>query len=90
MPSSTSTHIDAKALALAVSLFWGFIVLIVALGNLGLPPYGSTFLEIAASIYPGYEAGSSLPQLLLVTFYALVDGAIAGAVVAWLYNRFAG
>ncbi len=89
MQAEPISRINVKALALAVALFWGLIVLVVALGNLALPPYGRTFLEIAASIYPGYEAGATALQALLVTFFAAVDGAIAGAVVAWLYNRLA-
>ncbi len=87
MPAEPITRINVKVLAISVALFWGFIVLIIALGNLGLPPYGRAFLEIAASIYPGYRADATLLQVILVTVYAAIDGAIAGAVVGWLYNR---
>lgn len=89
MPDNSNVRINIKALAASVALFWGCIVLLVALGNLALPPYGRAFLEIAASIYPGYEADATLLQAICVTFYAAVDGAIAGAVVGWLYNRIA-
>lgn len=88
MQSQNFARINLKALALAVSLFWAFIVLTVALGNLGLPGYGQDFLETAASIYPGYRAEADILQALLVTFYAAIDGAIAGLAVGWLYNRF--
>ena len=90
MQSDAFARINVKALALAVAAPWGLLVLVVALGNLGLPSYGQAFLDVAASIYPGYRADPTVPQVLLVAFYAAIDGAIAGLVVAWLYNRLAG
>ncbi len=41
-----------------------------------------------ASIYPGYTAAASFGQVILGTLYGLVDGAICGAIFAWLYNCF--
>ena len=36
-------------------------------------------------------AGSAgFRSVIIVTIYAALDGAVAGAVVAWLYNTFAG
>src|SRR3989304_4564474 len=40
-----------------------------------------------ASVYPGYTGERSLVQVVVGTCYALVDGGIAGGVLAWLYNR---
>ncbi len=89
MQAEVFHRVHVKALSVAVALFWALIVLIVALGNIGLNPYGQAFLDVAASIYPGYRAEATLWQALLVTFYAAIDGAIAGLAVGWLYNRLA-
>lgn len=77
---------NVTALTLAVGLFWGTAIFLVALANLIWPGYGRAFLDIAASIYPGYHPGSGLGSVISGTLYALVDGAIAGAVFGWLYN----
>jgi hypothetical protein len=42
-----------------------------------------------ASVYPGYTGEPSFGQVIVGTLYGLVDGAIGGALIAWLYNRFA-
>jgi hypothetical protein len=80
---------DITALALTVGLFWGAAILIVASANLIWPSYGRAFLDLAASIYPGYRAGAGLGSVITGTLYGLVDGAIAGAVFGWLYNSLA-
>jgi hypothetical protein len=77
---------NVTALFLTCGLIWGAAVLIVASANLIWPGYGSAFLELAASIYPGYHAGSTIGSVVTGTLYALVDGAIVGAVFGWLYN----
>ena len=46
-------RINVIALSVAAALFWGVAILVVAVANLIWPDYGSAFLEIAASIYPG-------------------------------------
>ena len=43
-----------------------------------------------ASVYPGYTATPSLGQVIIGTLYGMLDGAIVGAVFAWLYNTIAG
>jgi len=74
------------AMALTVGLFSGAALLIVASANLMWPSYGRAFLDLAASVYPGYRPGSGVGSVISGTLYALVDGAIAGAVFGWLYN----
>lgn len=74
------------ALALTAGLFWGGAMLVVALANLAWPEYGRTFLELAASIYPGYRPGAGIGSVITGTLYGLVDGTIGGAIFAWLYN----
>ena len=80
---------NVTALALTVGLFWGASVLIVASANLIWPAYGRAFLDLAASLYPGYRPGTGAGSVITGTLYGLVDGAIAGAVFGWLYNLLA-
>jgi len=81
-------RLSIVALALTVGLLWGGAVLIVAAANLIWPGYGRAFLDLVASIYPGYHVASGVSSVLTGTLYALVDGAGGGAVFAWLYNVF--
>jgi hypothetical protein len=73
-------------LALTLGVFWGAAILIVALANLIWPSYGRAFLDLAASLYPGYHPGAGPASVVTVTLYGLLDGAIGGAVFALLYN----
>ncbi len=74
------------ALAITTGLFWGVAILLVSLANLIWPGYGVAFLDVTASVYPGYHAGTGIGSVVVGTVYALVDGAIGGAIFAWLYN----
>ena len=78
--------ISVRALALTIGLLWGGAVLIVGLANLIWPNYGTAFLQLAASIYPGYRPGTGVGSLIVGALYALVDGLVGGAFVGWLYN----
>ncbi len=76
---------NVKALAIALGCTWGAGVFLTGVAHLIWPGYGGAFLELAASIYPGYHVGGP-GSVLVGTAYAVLDGAAAGAVVAWLYN----
>lgn len=78
--------LSIKGLAITAGVLWGAVVFLVGLGHLIWPNYGTMFLELVASIYPGYSVGG-FGSVIVGTLYALVDGAIGGAVFAWLYNR---
>lgn len=82
--------LNAKALATAGAILWGGCCLLVGVANLIWESYGVACLELAASVYPGYHGPDGLWSVVVVTLYALVDGAVAGAVIAWLYNWAAG
>lgn len=77
---------NVTALSLTSGLICGAVILIVALANSISPSYGRAFLELAASVYPGYHPGANIGSVITGTLYALVDGAIAGTVFGWLYN----
>ncbi len=77
---------NVTALSLTVGLFSGVAILIVASANLIWPGYGHAFLQLVASIYPGYHAGTTGGQVITGTLYGFVDGAIGGVLFGWLYN----
>ena len=83
-----------RSMALAAGLLWGGAMLLVgvvaaASGVHDGGYYGSDFLLVMASIYPGYEGTPSFGDAFVGSLYGLVDGAIAGALLACLYNRLA-
>jgi hypothetical protein len=82
-------RLNVKALMLAVAIFWALVVLLIGLANLIWPRYGTMFLQVIASVYPGYNATRSIGDLIAGTLYALVDGGITGWALGWLYNHFA-
>ena len=82
-------RLSVRALALSFGVLWGAAVFLVGIGHLIWPGYGTAMLELAASVYPGYSVGG-FGSVIVGTLYALVDGAIAGAVLAWLYNALLG
>ena len=78
-------RLNVKALAIAAGLIWGAAVLVTGLAHQVWPGYGGAFLDLVASIYPGFHA-AGLGQVIVGTLYALVDGAGCGALIAWVYN----
>jgi len=81
--------LNVRALAFVAALVWGVAILLTGLANLMFPSYGREFLQVMASVYPGYHATRSLGQVVMGTLYGLVDGGVGGAIFAWLYNLFA-
>lgn len=82
-------RLSVIALGSTAGILWGAAIFVVALANLVWPSYGRGFLELLASVYPGYRPGSGLGSVITGTLYGLVDGAIGGAVFGWLYNFLA-
>ena len=82
-------RLNIAALSMASGLLWGGCILVVAAANLIWPNYGLVFLQLCGSIYPGYHAGTGIGSIVTATIYALVDGAVGGAIFGWLYNLFA-
>jgi hypothetical protein len=81
--------LDIRAVAVSSALLWSGAVLTVGVANVVQPRYGRDFLKLVASIYPGYKARPELSQVAVGTAYAVLDGAVGGALCAWLYNCFA-
>jgi hypothetical protein len=81
--------LNVKALALTVALLWGGAVFLVGLAHMVWPGYGGAFLELCASIYPGYTVSGSFASVIVGALYALLDGGIGGLIFGWLYNLIA-
>jgi len=77
---------NIAAAAIAVGI--GFAIALGASGMLNMifEGYGKAFLDIMASLYPGYKASGAVGDLVIGCFYAAVDGMIAGGGLALLYN----
>lgn len=82
--------LNLKALVFTAGIMWAVAVLMTGVANLIWPGYGTMFLELVASIYPGYSATRSIGAVVVGTLYALVDGAIFGFVFGLLYNSIVG
>ena len=81
--------LNVRAFALVFALLWGGLaMLLTGLANLVWPSYGRAFLDVMASVYPGYHATRNLAQVMIGTLYGVLDGGIGGALTAALYNRF--
>jgi len=83
-------QLSVKGMAVACGVLWGVCVVLLGVANLVLPGYGRAVLDLAASIYPGYDPGGGPGGVIVGGLYSLVDGAAGGAIFAWLYNRAAG
>ncbi len=79
--------LDVKGFALTFGLVWGGAMLLVGVANSIGGDYGQAFLGVMASVYPGYSATGAVGDAIVGALYGLVDGAVGGAVLAWLYNR---
>ena len=81
--------LDASAMAYACAALFGVSTFVVGLAHLA-SGYGAAYLEVLASVYPGYHVAQTFSSVLIGTGYAMVDGAIGGWLLAWCYNRLAG
>lgn len=79
-------NLRPRALAASGAVLVGGTLLLVAIGNVLFAGYGQALLDLAASVYPGYDGQAGVGSVIAVTLYGAVDGAIGGALVAVLYN----
>jgi hypothetical protein len=79
--------LSVKALAIAMALVSALCFLFIALMNVLLPPYGGRLLVILTSLYIGYDPMTGPISIIIGALYALLGGAITGALIAWLYNH---
>lgn len=79
-------RLNILAFAVTTGLLWGGALFMVAVAALIWPGYGRAFLELAASLYPGYQPVDTFGLVITGTLYGVVDGSAGGALFAWLYN----
>lgn len=77
--------INVKACTLAAGVLWGLGVLV--LGWMAAAGWGAGMVQVLGSVYLGYTA--TFLGGIIGGVWAFVDGAVAGAIFAWLYNSFA-
>jgi len=79
--------LNLKALSITAGILTAAAILVTGIANLVWSGYGTPFLQMMASIYPGYHASGTIGDLIAGTLYGLVDGLVCGWVFGWLYNR---
>jgi hypothetical protein len=79
-------RLSIKAMAASAALLWGGCMLTIGIVNLIWPTYGGDFLRMISSVYPGFHASHSTGNVVVGSAEGLIDGALAGGLLAWLYN----
>lgn len=79
-------RINVKALTLGLGIVWGFYMLF--LGWASIYGWGTAFVEVASSVYIGFDP--SIAGGVIGGIWGFFDGAIAGAIIALVYNAVAG
>lgn len=80
--------LNLRAFFLTAGILWAVAFFLTGLSNLLWSEYGGSFLQVMASVYPGYHASRTFGDLIVGTLYALVDGAVCGLIFGWFYNFF--
>ena len=81
-------RLSLKGMAIALGLLWGAAILLVGVINLLIPNYGANFLQMTSSVYPWFHDSRTAASVAIGTVDGLIDGAITGLILAWLYNCF--
>lgn len=76
---------NIKALAVAIGALWALYVL--GLGWMAAFGWGREMVTVIASLYIGYSA--TFFGAIIGGIWAFIDGAIAGAIIALVYNKVA-
>ena len=62
---------SVRGLALAFGLLWAGGIAFAGLVHLAVPSYGTAYLALASSIYPGFHGGRSFGDVLVGTAWGL-------------------
>ena len=79
-------RLNVRALALAGGIVWGLAIFLITYWFLVFGHGGTTLFKLS-NIYLGYSVTWYGAFVGLV--WGFVDGFIGGALLAWLYNKFA-
>lgn len=77
--------LSVKAMAIAGGILWGFYMLF--LGWAAFFGWGNALVEMMSSLYIGFTA--TLLGGVIGAAWGFADGAIAGAIIALVYNTVA-
>jgi hypothetical protein len=77
--------LSIKALALSLGIIWALAMFLLGIAAT-YSSWGAKCVDTMGSLYIGYSA--SLVGSIIGAIWALIDGLICGALIAWLYNRF--
>ena len=78
--------LDIRAAGLSFGIVWSVLIFLCGISAMSLN-WGTKFVEVFANIYPGYQA--TFLGSIIGAFWGFIDGGIGGALLAWLYNKFA-
>jgi hypothetical protein len=81
-------RLSLRSLIIAGALFNAICFLVVALLNLLLPPFGGKYLELLTTFYIGYHPETGPLSIVIGVLYAIIAGALEGALFGLLYNAF--
>ena len=82
--------LDVKAFVVAGGIFYGLTIGLPGILNLIWSGYGSAFLQMLASLYPGYDASGTIGDLIVGILNGLFDGAVMGLIFVLIYNSLVG
>jgi hypothetical protein len=80
-----TSKLQPLALGIAIGVLWAGSVFFA--GIVAMFDWGNAFVETLASFYLGYNA--SIAGAFIGAIWAVIDGFVAGAVIAWIYNLVA-
>jgi hypothetical protein len=78
-------RIQPVPLGIAVGVLWAAYVFFA--GIFAMFGWGVALVNVLGSFYIGYD--TSILGAIIGAIWAFVDGLVAGAVVAWIYNMLA-
>lgn len=83
--------LSVKATAAAAATIWGVLAMfLTGVVRLAWPDYGQAFMDVMASLYPGFDGAATFKNALVGGLYGAVDGAVCGVLFAWCFNAFGG
>ena len=80
-------RLNVRALAIAGGVVWALAMLFIGWTS-WLFDWGTGFVSLMSSIYLGFKP--TFAGAVIGALWALIDGALAGALIAWVYNKAAG
>jgi hypothetical protein len=83
--ATMNSKLQPLALGIAIGVLWALSVFFA--GIFAMFDWGNAFVETLASFYLGYNA--SFVGAIVGALWAVIDGFVAGVVIAWIYNRVA-